>query len=134
MDEFLEEWPKEIEELLPSILSADIESLDCSLETMVDLLCSKFFIILNYPDLCIFLMHELTDLLDIPVKENQIEALHILTTIYAEQKQFLINRNKFRAHCRRQDRNGSVKSSEFSTANPADQHLPLEIQDHLILR
>ena len=64
IDDLMQEWPPEFEELLKTVglPTADI---DCDLGQYVEILCA---------------------LLDIPIYQSKIQALHVLFTLYSEFK------------------------------------------------
>ncbi|XP_078487315.1 intraflagellar transport protein 46 homolog [Ciona intestinalis] len=65
IDHLMQEWPREVEELLQKI-SLPTAQLDCDLPKYCDIICS---------------------LLDIPVYKNRIQSLHVLFSLYSAFKQ-----------------------------------------------
>uniref|UniRef100_H2YTM0 Intraflagellar transport protein 46 homolog n=1 Tax=Ciona savignyi TaxID=51511 RepID=H2YTM0_CIOSA len=65
IDHLMQEWPREVEELLQKI-NLPTAQLDCDLPQYCDIICS---------------------LLDIPVYKNRIQSLHVLFTLYSAFKQ-----------------------------------------------
>ena len=65
IDLLMQEWPPEVEELLSKI-SLPTASLDCSLQTYTDMICS---------------------ILDIPVHKSRIQSLHVLFSLYSSIKE-----------------------------------------------
>lgn len=65
IDNLMQQWPQEVEDLLNEA-QIDLTKLDSDLPQLVDLLCT---------------------LVDIPIHENRIEALHTLFTLFLEVQQ-----------------------------------------------